>query len=291
MQWTDESIAFLRDAAAMNRYYETTAERIVPQLPENAHICDAGCGIGELSLALKPYCHHVTAVDADALAIKTLKAHLIEGVTARCGDMETLAPEKPYDAMVFCLFGRTQDTLHIAEKQCRGRIFLVKRDYSHHRFSAGKVSLGEYTAGSTEAVLHEKGIPYTVERFTAEFGQPFRSLEAANLVGTCDSRSSIRHPEVFDGLGAQLIKSAPSGGIILMDELGFLENDARVFQSTVLRALDSETPVLAAVKPKDTPFLRAVRGHENAELVFIDEQNRDALLEKLLPHILRWNEA
>ena len=118
-------------------------------------------------------------MDADALAIKTLKAHLIEGVTARCGDMETLAPEKPYDAMVFCLFGRTEDTLRIARKQCRGRIFLVKRDYSHHRFSAGQVSLGEYTAGSTENVLREKGIPYAVERFTAEFGQPFRSLEAA----------------------------------------------------------------------------------------------------------------
>ena len=85
MFWTEESIAFLRDAAAINRYYETIAERIAPQLPENAHICDAGCGIGELSLALKPYCHHVTAVDADELAIKTLKAHLIEGVTARCG--------------------------------------------------------------------------------------------------------------------------------------------------------------------------------------------------------------
>ena len=94
MFWTEESIAFLRDAAAMNRYYETIAERIAPQLPENAHVCDAGCGIGELSLALKPYCRHVTAVDADALAIKTLKAHLIEGVTARCGDMETLAPER-----------------------------------------------------------------------------------------------------------------------------------------------------------------------------------------------------
>ena len=106
-----------------------------------------------------------------------------------------------------------------------------------------------------------------------------RCNETANLVGTCDSRSSIRHPEVFDGLGAQLIKSAPSGGIILMDELGFLENDAKVFQSAVLCALDGDTPVLAAVKPKDTPFLRAVRGHENAELVFIDEQNRDALLE------------
>jgi hypothetical protein len=30
MQWTDESIAFLRDAAAMNRYYETIAEKITP---------------------------------------------------------------------------------------------------------------------------------------------------------------------------------------------------------------------------------------------------------------------
>ena len=109
MQWTDESIAFLRDAPTMNRYYETIAERIAPQLQENAHVCDAGCGIGEL---------------------------------------EALTPKEPYDAMVFCLFGRTEDTLRIAKKQCRGKIFLVKSDYSHHRFSAGKVSLGEYTAGS-----------------------------------------------------------------------------------------------------------------------------------------------
>ena len=50
MFWTEESIAFLRDAAAINRYYETIAERIAPQLPENAHICDAGCGIGELNI-------------------------------------------------------------------------------------------------------------------------------------------------------------------------------------------------------------------------------------------------
>ena len=88
--------------------------------------------------------------------IKTLKAHLIEGVTAICGDVEALTPKEPYDAMVFCLFGRTEDTLRIAKKQCRGKIFLVKRDYSHHRFSAGKVSLGEYTAGSTENVLRER---------------------------------------------------------------------------------------------------------------------------------------
>ena len=102
MFWTEESIAFLRDAAAINRYYETIAERIAPQLPENAHICDAGCGIGELSLALKPYCHHVTAVDADELAIKTLKAHLIEGVTARCGDSKYTCARPSGSACTVC---------------------------------------------------------------------------------------------------------------------------------------------------------------------------------------------
>ena len=30
MFWTEESIALLRDAAAINRYYETFAEKITP---------------------------------------------------------------------------------------------------------------------------------------------------------------------------------------------------------------------------------------------------------------------
>ena len=94
-------------------------------------------------------------------------------------------------------------------------------------------------------VADENGF-FPIYLYPASQSEGERRNETANLVGTCDSRSSIRHPEVFDGLGAQLIKSAPSGGIILMDELGFLENDARVFQSAVLCALDGDTPVLAA---------------------------------------------
>ena len=101
MIWTEESIAFLRDAAAMSDYYRVIAGKIAPHLPENVHMCDAGCGIGELSIALAPYCRHVTAVDADELAVKTLESHRPERVAARCGDIEALAPDKPYDAMVF----------------------------------------------------------------------------------------------------------------------------------------------------------------------------------------------
>ena len=69
-------------------------------------------------------------------------------------------------------------------------------------------------------VADENGF-FPIYLYPASQSEGERRNETANLVGTCDSRSSIRHPEVFDGLGAQLIKSAPSGGIILMDELGF----------------------------------------------------------------------
>ena len=92
-------------------------------------------------------------------------------------------------------------------------------------------------------IADENGF-FPIYLYPASQKEDERRNETANLVGTCDSRSSIRHPEVFDTLGAQLIESAPEGGIILMDELGFLENDARAFQSTVMRALDGETPVL-----------------------------------------------
>ena len=48
MQWTDESIAFLRDAAAINRYYETIAERIAPRCIVPMHYRGEDFGFDEL---------------------------------------------------------------------------------------------------------------------------------------------------------------------------------------------------------------------------------------------------
>lgn len=115
-----------------------------------------------------------------------------------------------------------------------------------------------------------------------------RTYGRDNLIGKCDRRHSLRFPQVFDTLGVELLR-APEDGLILMDELGFLESDAPRFCGAVLRALDGSVPVLAAVKSRDTEFLRAVKAHPNAELISITEQNRDGLYALLLPKILEWN--
>lgn len=69
--WNEDMIRFLRDASEQSDYHRLLAGYLAERLPENAHVCDAGCGLGYLSLRLAPYCRQVTAADvsADALAV------------------------------------------------------------------------------------------------------------------------------------------------------------------------------------------------------------------------------
>lgn len=50
-----------------------------------------------------------------------------------------------------------------------------------------------------------------------------RQYGPENLIGRCDSRRSVRCTPVFDDWGPRLLEGP---GLLLMDELGFLERDA-----------------------------------------------------------------
>lgn len=71
--WTPASIGFLDTAAAHSDYYRSLTERIAAYFPPETHVCDAGCGLGELSLALLPYCGRVTAIERASALMKDLR--------------------------------------------------------------------------------------------------------------------------------------------------------------------------------------------------------------------------
>lgn len=98
-----------------------------------------------------------------------------------------------------------------------------------------------------------------------------RQYGPENLIGRCDSRRSVRCTPVFDDWGPRLLEGP---GLLLMDELGFLERDARRFQEAVLAALQGDQPVLAAVKNRNDPFLQAVRGVPGVRVLYITRENR-----------------
>ena len=112
---------------------------------------------------------------------------------------------------------------------------------------------------------------------------PVRTEE--NLVGHCKDRRPVVYKEAFDRFAPRLQEPVPRGAVILMDEIGFMEASSEAFCAAIMKLLEGDIPILAAVKDKDTPFLRAVRSHPKARLFHISPENRDSLLSSILVHM------
>ena len=110
-----------------------------------------------------------------------------------------------------------------------------------------------------------------------------------NHVADCNTRDRIIRPQVFDTLGADCLYAQKSG-VLVMDEIGFMESEAEVFCRAVLDRLDSELPILAAVRTGiDTPFLRQVTTHKSARVYAMAPERFDRIYEELRPLVLSWD--
>ena len=129
--WDEERVRFMEDAAAWGDFHARLAAELAKSLPPESRICDAGCGTGHLSLALSPYVRQVTAVDVNQQVLSLLadncRKRNVTNIHIRCGDIHSLPPEQPYDAMVFCFFGHMDEILSLAAAQCRGTVLAVMR--------------------------------------------------------------------------------------------------------------------------------------------------------------------
>lgn len=181
--WYKDMVRFMKDASEFGTYNQELARLLAPHLTKQTHICDAGCGLGYLSLALAPCVGQVSSVEKNPDAVAVLKENCrrfgVDNVTAKCGELDSTAPEEKYDAMVFCFFGSIDEILSAAKKQCSGNVFIITRNYTTHRFSVGSHKTGSYGYKSASETLSALGIPYDEKIFDLEFGQPFRSLEDA----------------------------------------------------------------------------------------------------------------
>lgn len=181
--WYEDMVRFMRDASEYGSYNQTLLQKMQPFLTPDLHICDAGSGLGYLSLALAPHVRQVTAVEKHPQAAAVLEENCcsrgISNVHSLCADIEEAGSAEPYDAMVFCFFGQIHQTLRLAKQQCRGRVFIFTRNYRNHRFSAGTLPTGWEGFPELQDVLRELKIPARKDTFSVEHGQPLRNLQDA----------------------------------------------------------------------------------------------------------------
>ena len=181
-RWTDDMISYMRTAADYGPYQKELAAWICAEIADAKSVCDAGCGLGFLSLQLAGRFERVTAdISSQALAVLREEAagRDTKNLTILQTDLTQYTPQAPFDAMVFCLYGRMREILGIAKRCCRGRIVIVKKAFTHHRFSVSAVPLKDETTEQAAQVLQLLGVPFTLETRTFEMGQPLRSLDDA----------------------------------------------------------------------------------------------------------------
>ena len=126
------------------------------------------------------------------------------------------------------------------------------------------------------------------EIYMFPYGQEELFPSEACHIGDCNTRQRVIHNEVFNTLGVELV-SGNNSGILVMDELGFMEAHAEAFCAAVLGKLRGDGHVLAAVRTSiDTPFLRQILATEDARVVQMDPERFDAIRDELVPIIRRW---
>lgn len=109
-----------------------------------------------------------------------------------------------------------------------------------------------------------------------------RQQTADNLVGYAKNRHADPIDGVFERHASSLLLPAPRNAVIKMDEIGFLEAKSPQFCGAILRLLDGDIPVIAAVKEKSIPFLEQVRSHPKAKCFYITPENREDLYQEVL---------
>lgn len=111
-------------------------------------------------------------------------------------------------------------------------------------------------------------------------------LDFTHLIGTCKDQHAERFPSVFDEFGVKFLSDIPKGGLVLMDEIGFMENDAKDFLRAIFAILDGDYRVIAAVRDRSTPLLDAIRAHEKSFCVPAADARDPETLKRILA---QWN--
>ena len=163
-----------------------------------------------------------------------------------------------------------------------------------HVFLTGEKQVGKSTLVS--AVLSSIGLKYSGLRSISVFDENNdrnvylvpangENRESAVLAGVCSNRHiTERHPEVFDDVGCRLLDFDEDTELVVIDEIGNMERDAKRYSDRILELLDrNDIRILGVLQKKaDSALAEAIRKHPNVRMIEVTEENRA----KLVPFII-----
>ena len=159
-----------------------------------------------------------------------------------------------------------------------------------HIFLTGEKQVGKSTLVS--AVLSSVGMKFSGLRSISVFDEKNdRNVylvpanggddEPTALAGVCSNRHiTERYPEVFDDVGCRLLDFDEDTRLVVIDEIGSMERDARRYSDRIMSLLDrTDIRILGVLQKKtDSNLAQAIRKHPNVRMIEVTEENRDDLV-------------
>lgn len=91
----------------------------------------------------------------------------------------------------------------------------------------------------------------------------------------------IIFPYIFDDFGVKSLDLAYSNcDLIVIDEIGFIEEESMRFKDKLFEILKSDKKFIGTIKSQKTPFLKKVI--EYGKVFKVDKNNKDEIIQKIL---------
>lgn len=106
----------------------------------------------------------------------------------------------------------------------------------------------------------------------------FKFNEDCHVGNRVSGRKSF--PNIFDIKCLEYLKIDDRYDLIIMDEIGFMETNAKKFSKAVLDVLDLDIPVIGVVKPIMEGLPLEVKMHKDIKLLEVTIENRNTIFKE-----------
>ncbi|MBO4831546.1 MAG: class I SAM-dependent methyltransferase [Oscillospiraceae bacterium] len=184
IKWNNDSVRWFCDASEYTGFNRRLAELILDHIDSRDTLADLGCGAGLIDMELAPRIGHITCVDIDEYAVRSVTALAercgIGNITAVCADAATI--DGQWDTVLALFHGRIETFLSKYFDMARETFIAVVRGNPLRIDQIPEEILHLYrTVEQTSEILDKLGMRYELIRGSLEYGQPFRSREDAEL--------------------------------------------------------------------------------------------------------------
>ncbi|NMM63129.1 hypothetical protein HBE96_10560 [Clostridium sp. P21] len=111
------------------------------------------------------------------------------------------------------------------------------------------------------------------------------NLQDSYIMGKYDMKKKKLYTDmnIFNVISQDvLLKSLHNRELIVLDELGFIEEKAPLFKDTIFKILNSGKPVIGVLKECEGNFVQKIANREDVQVIKIDKNNRDFMEDKIL---------